>query len=304
MAILQDSIYSSDQLRKKLDTGDAPISVFKGALNDAREALRGHYLKQEPADELVSSLATFMDSLLAEAWHLHADLLPKDIPSCLMATGGYGRGELHPYSDIDIQILIEKDNYESIKAFTETFVRFLWDIGLEVGHSLRSIKDCVVESKADITVMTNLIEARYLLGDKKLFNLMDEKLRSNRVWPADKFFKGKLQEQIDRHTAYNDTAYNLEPNLKEGPGGLRDLQTILWIYNRHYGCRNYQDLMEQGFLKEQGLENFERNRNTLWMLRFGLHFLNNRREDRLLFDHQRSLSSDYGFEDNEDSLAV
>jgi len=304
MAISKQSLFSRKQFVEKLEAADSPMPVFKAAIKEVRTELKKHYLSKASASDLVEALTWFMDEMVCRAWKLHENKISPNQSIALIAVGGYGRGELHPYSDIDIQILLDKENYEHNQVFTEEFVRFLWDIGLEVGQSTRSIKDCVKESKADITVMTNLLEARFLLGDKALFEKMDAAIRNPRVWPTEKFFLGKFQEQSDRHTSYNDTAYNLEPNLKEGPGGLRDLQTILWVYNRHYGCRNYNDLRDQGFLRDEGIRNFVRNRNLLWKIRFGLHFLTNRREDRLLFDHQRSLAEEYGYKDNDKNLAV
>lgn len=304
MAISKQSLFSKKQFVEKLAASDSPLPVFKAAIKNAREELKQHYLAKASASDLTESLTWFMDEMVCRAWKLHKDKLAPNQSMALVAVGGYGRGELHPYSDIDIQILLETEDYEKNQLFTEEFVRFLWDIGLEVGQSLRSIKDCIKESKADITVMTNLLESRFLLGDKALFDSMDEAIRNPRVWPSEKFFQGKFEEQTARHKSYNDTAYNLEPNLKEGPGGLRDLQTILWVYNRHYGCRNYNDLRANDFLRDEGIRNFVRNRNFLWKIRFGLHFLSNRREDRLLFDHQRSLAAEYGYEDNEKHLAV
>lgn len=313
MAISKQSLFSKKQFIAKLEATNSSskatisgttIGIFKAAIKEVREELKKHYLAKANASDLVESLSWFMDELLTIAWQLHEHKIPPKQAIALIAVGGYGRGELHPYSDIDIQILLDKQDYESIRSFTEEFIRFLWDIGLDVGQSTRSIKDCVKESKADITVMTNLLEARFLLGDTTLFKRMDVAIRAPRVWPTEKFFLGKFQEQTARHTSFNDTAYNLEPNLKEGPGGLRDLQSILWVYNRHYGCRNYYDLRDQGFLKDEGVRNFVRNRNSLWKLRFGLHFLTNRREDRLLFDYQRSLAKQYGYKDNDKHLAV
>ena len=304
MAISKQAIFSKKKFATQLTAVDSPVALFKATIKEVREELKKQYLAKASASDLVETLTWFMDEILRSAWQLHASKIPQQQSIALVAVGGYGRGELHPYSDIDIQILLDKENYDKIQSFTEEFVRFLWDIGLEVGQSTRSIKDCVKESKADITVMTNLLEARLLLGDETLFEKMDKAIRSPRVWPTEKFFLGKIQEQTERHTSYNDTAYNLEPNLKEGPGGLRDLQTILWVYNRHYGCSNYKDLRDNGFLRDEGIHNFIQNRNVLWKMRFGLHFLNNRREDRLLFDHQRSLAKEYGYEDNDKHLAV
>lgn len=305
MPIAKSSLFRAAEFSAQLAEAANPITVFKDTLSQTRSTLAAHYRAGASASDVVFALTWFMDELLKQAWKLHKNQLSvPDNDVALVAVGGYGRGELHPYSDIDIQLLMARDQYDQVREFTETFVRFLWDIGLDVGHSIRSIKDCVKEAKQDVTVMTNLLESRLLIGDPDLLQKMDERIRHTRVWPAEKFFAAKMAEQTDRHAAFNDTAYNLEPNIKEGPGGLRDLQMVLWVYNRSFGSRTYKDLKDFGFLQEKGIHNFVRNRNVLWKLRLDLHFLNNRREDRLLFDYQRVIAEQYGFKDNEKHLAV
>lgn len=303
MSIAKSSLFNRGSFEQALLSNPA-IPLFKKTINQAKETLKAKHFAGESAPNIVNSLTWFMDQIMSQAWELHKELLPEKVTTTLVAVGGYGRGELHPYSDIDLMVLTDKDASGKIDPFAEAFLRFLWDIGLEVGHSVRSIKECVKECKADITTLTNLMEARYLLGDEHLLDKMNEKIRSNRTFSPEHFFAGKLQEQQIRHASFNDTAYNLEPNLKEGPGGLRDLQTILWMYNRSFGCRTYEELRNLGFLEEQGLTNFIRNRNILWKLRNGLHFINDRREDRLLFDHQRALAEAHGYQDNDKNLAV
>ena len=221
-----------------------------------------------------------------------------------MAVGGYGRRELHPYSDIDLLILLGDENYDSAQTLVESFLRFLWDIGLEIGHSVRSVKDCVKEAKADVTIMTNLLEARHLAGEDTLFALLDEKIRVPRCWSPEKFFNAKLAEQHERHAQYQDTAYSLEPNLKESPGGLRDLQTILWIYNRHYGVRSFKEMNDQKLINDDEYRILIRARNILWKMRSGLHLITKRHEDRLLFDTQRQIAEEFGYLNTQSHLAV
>ena len=305
MSTPKSSIFNKKQFQQELETGNA-IAVFKQAIKHAKKALEEKHFNGASATDTVSALTRFIDQILSLAWQQHTELLPEDQKQkiALIAVGGYGRGELHPYSDIDLMILSDKVLPKLSNEFVETFLRFLWDIGLEVGHSVRSIKDCIKEAKQDISTMTNLMEARHLLGDETLLPNMDEKVRNLRNFSAQSFYAGKLAEQHERHAAFHDTAYNLEPNLKEGPGGLRDLQTILWIYNRSFGCRTYEEMLDLGFLKEQGLTNFIRNRNVLWKLRTSLHFINDRREDRLLFDQQRAVAAAHGYKNNDKNLAV
>ena len=303
MSIPKSTLFKASSFQQRL-SNEAPLSVFKQTITQAKATLKERHFAGASSTDTIAALTWFMDQVLAYAWQQHADLIPEKTKVTLVAVGGYGRGELHPYSDIDLMILLEKDSSKFFNEFAEVFLRFLWDIGLEVGHSVRSIKDCVKECKQDITTMTNLMEARYLLGDDSLLPVMDKKIRGSRVFSAETFYAGKLAEQNERHAAFHDTAYNLEPNLKEGPGGLRDLQTILWVYNRSFGCRTYEEMRNLGFLKEQGLTNFIRNRNILWKLRISLHFINGRREDRLLFDQQRAVADAHGYVDNENNLAV
>lgn len=303
MSTSKTTIFNRKQFVKDLESGN-PLPVFKNAIKHAKSVLEEKHFNGASATDTVSALTRFIDQMMSHAWQQHSELLPPKTKIALIAVGGYGRGELHPYSDIDLMILSDKDIPAEFNSFAEIFLRFLWDIGLEVGHSVRSIKDCVKEAKQDITTMTNLMEARYLLGDETLLPIMDKKVRASRVFSAQTFFDGKINEQNERHASFHDTAYNLEPNLKEGPGGLRDLQTILWIYNRSFGCRTYEEMLDLGFLKEQGLTNFIRNRNVLWKLRTSLHFINGRREDRLLFDQQRAVADKHGYKNNEKHLAV
>ena len=303
MSIPKSVLLNRNQFEQQLKN-ENPLTVFKQTIVNAKEILKKRHFEGASSTDTVSSLTRFIDQILFYAWQKHQELIPEKTKVALIAVGGYGRGELHPYSDIDLMILLEKDPSKQFNEFAEEFLRFLWDIGLEVGHSVRSIKDCVKETKQDITTMTNLMESRYLLGDDSLLPTMDGKIRSTRFFSTESYYAGKLAEQNERHAAFHDTAYNLEPNLKEGPGGLRDLHTILWVYNRSFGCRNYEEMRDLGFLKEQGLTNFIRNRNHLWKLRISLHFINNRREDRLLFDQQRAVADAHGYNDNDNNLAV
>jgi len=152
--------------------------------------------------------------------------------------------------------------------------------------------------------MTNLLEARHLDGNERLFNLVDKKIRSSRTWSPDKFFTGKYEEQEQRQEQYQGTAYSLEPNIKESPGGLRDIQTILWVYNRHYGVRSFKEMNEQGLINDDEYRLLIRARNILWKMRTGLHLITNRHEDRLLFDAQRQLAEEFGYQDTNANLAV
>jgi [protein-PII] uridylyltransferase len=222
----------------------------------------------------------------------------------LVAVGGYGRGELHPCSDIDIMVLLPKSDSADWQTDIERFLAFLWDIGLEVGHSVRSIDDCQRESLADISVASTLFEARLLAGPESLFAGMRRALAPDRLWSSQDFFEAKVKEQAERHHRYYDTAYNLEPNVKSSPGGLRDIHTIGWVAKRHFGTETLDELVAHGFLTREELRKLKAGQSFLWKVRFGLHVLTNRREDRLLFDYQIKLAKLFGYEDASFTLAV
>ena len=294
-----------DRLPQRLVEQGYSREVCREQLTAAQEELKQRFLAEENVEVLVRSRALFIDTLLRAMW---AHLLDAPLAQrmALLAVGGYGRGELHPYSDVDILILVPRDRGLSAadRAQVEGLVTFLWDIGLEVGHSVRSVAECAEESAADVGVMTTLLEARLLAGSQELMDDMRLALGQDRVWPSRKFFEAKLTEQRERHLKANDTAYNLEPNVKNGPGGLRDLQTIGWVAKRHFGAQNLDELVAKGFLTPAELRKLQQAQNFLWKVRFGLHVLTGRHEDRLLFDHQIRLAKTFGYEDASYTLAV
>ncbi|HLD13184.1 MAG TPA: [protein-PII] uridylyltransferase [Burkholderiales bacterium] len=281
-----------------------PLPLFRSTLRAGRAALRERFLADRNADYLVHALAELTDALLVRAWTLHREKYPARSPMAFIAVGGYGRGELHPHSDIDLLLLTARDDADDTRAFAENLLRFLWDMGLEVGHSVRTLKQCVQESKKDITVATNLMESRLLEGDGALYTKLREQTHSQRLWPSKKFFAAKWKEQIERHRRFDDTAYNLEPNIKEGPGGLRDIQMIAWVTQRHFDTASLHDMVPHGFLSEAEYRTLMRGRHFLWKVRAGLHYLAERHEDRLLFDHQRALAAQFGFHERRGGLAV
>lgn len=277
-------------------------AAFRAAAREAQEELKAKFLAEEPVETLVHARSRLIDTVLREVWQqqlgTHAGQWS------LVAVGGYGRGELHPCSDVDILILVPAPLAERETAPVEQVVTFLWDIGLEVGHSVRTIDECRIESAADVSVMTTLIEARLVAGNAALFDAMRAALAPDQVWPVKDFFEAKVAEQTERHRKANDTAYNLEPNVKTGPGGLRDIQTIAWVAKRHFGATTLDELATLGFLAPSEVRRLKSAQAFLWKVRFGLHVLTGRREDRLLFDHQTRLARTFGYEDASYTLAV
>jgi [protein-PII] uridylyltransferase len=304
VSIAKDSLFNGREFDQTLAGANNPLPLFRAALQAGREILRQSFYDKSEADTLVNAHAWLIDQLMTRAWRRHLSLLPAGIPVALVAVGGYGRGELHPASDIDVMILLGKNDSAKTRSFIEALVRFFWDMGLEVGHSVRTLKDCVREAKNDLTVVTNLMEARLVDGDEILFEKMRRVTHASKIWPSRKFFAAKRQEQIVRHHRFDDTAYNLEPNVKEGPGGLRDIQMISWVTQRQFDTSSLHDLVGHGFLSEEEYHTLIRERNFLWHVRAGLHYLAGRREDRLLFDHQRELAREFGYTDQPGFLAV
>jgi [protein-PII] uridylyltransferase len=300
----KDDVFNTGAFASALAESRDPLAAFRTALRDGRERLKQHHLAEpRQASHLVSLHAWLVDELLMRAWEQQLALAPKRLPMALVAVGGYGRGELHPASDVDILILTKKASVKT-GPFIESFVRFLWDMGLEIGHSVRTVKECMREAKGDITVATTLMETRLLAGDSALFRKMRKLTGPRKIWSSAKFFAAKRREQTERHLRFDDTAYNLEPNIKEGPGGLRDIHMISWVTQRHFNTESLHELVEQGFLSELEYRTLVRGRELLWQIRCGLHYTAGRREERLLFDHQRALAKLFGYRDRPGALAV
>jgi len=280
--------------------GGEPIPAFKRAIKTGRALFAERFEQGADIRELVFGKASLIDGVLTRSWRRFMD---GEHAASLVAVGGYGRGELHPASDIDLLILTEQDPQE-LASRLEPFVMFLWDIGLEVGHSVRSIVQCVEEATDDITIATNLVESRLIAGEASLFERLMECTGPEHLWPTAEFFSAKLAEQRARYAKFDDSGQNLEPNLKEGPGGLRDIQTIGWVAKRHFGVSTMKALVDHGFLNDHEYHNLHHGETHLWRIRFALHNLTGRHEDRLLFEHQRVLAQRFGYTDENSNLAV
>ncbi|MCL6416387.1 [protein-PII] uridylyltransferase [Aestuariirhabdus sp. Z084] len=297
-----NELFNKGQFRAELVLSPTPIPAYKRCIKQAQETLDKWYREGRDIRMLVNARAWLVDQVLSLAWN-HLDWGEKGDIS-LVAVGGYGRGELHPHSDIDLLILLRKDNHGRYRENIERFLTLLWDINLEVGQSVRSIKECTAEASKDLTIITNLIESRTLAGPELLREEMLKKVSSNKMWPSKLFLKEKFEEQRARHRKFNDTEYNLEPNVKNSPGGLRDTQMIMWVTRRHYGAQSAHDLVRLNFLTESEYQILAEGQAFLWRVRWGLHMLTGREEDRLLFDHQKHLAELFGHQDSSNSLAV
>ncbi len=291
-----------DRLRQDVANAGSPIPLLKGALERLCAELDSRYKQNLNITAIVTGRAWVIDEVLKLAWQAQNWPDPKDIS--LVAVGGYGRGELLPHSDIDLLILTRSGRNRKYKEYISAFLTMLWDVGLEIGQSVRSIKQCKQEAIKDITVATALMESRSLIGPADLHEKMLAATTHPRVWPIKQFLRAKLDEQSARHQKYHDIDYALEPNVKTSPGGLRDIQTIAWVAKRHFGATSFNDLVELGFLKKSEQAMLNKGQQFLWKLRYGLHILEGRNENRLLFDKQRELAQLFGYQDDEQSLGV
>lgn len=288
-------VFSTRKIRGRLRvTGKPAIATFKETLAWGRERLFGLFNDGAPADVLVHARAQLIDEVLREIWERHVGAADG---IALVAVGGYGRGELLPYSDIDLLVLHTPEALKEHSARLEPFFTFLWDIGLEVGSSVRTADECARIAAEDLTVITNLLESRLLIGDATLHTQLLRDTAPDKLWPVASFFKAKLEEQRRRHAKYDDSGYKLEPNVKESPGGLRDIHTIAWVAKRHFGAASLTELRDKGFLSKQECDELFAGQDFLWRVRFALHMITGRHEDRLLFDHQVRVASLFGYID-------
>ncbi|QSX31070.1 bifunctional uridylyltransferase/uridylyl-removing protein GlnD [Shewanella cyperi] len=269
-----------------------PAQSAKAALLEQNLQLAAAFHDRLPIAELVQRRCDFVDNLLRSAWQQQG---LEQFAISLVAVGGYGRGELHPHSDVDLLFLLDEGlGCEAEKALSE-FIAFLWDAGLEVGHSVRTVAETLKQGKADITIATNLLEARLLAGPELLFDELYDAIRSNDFWPSKEFFLAKRDEQHSRHAKAS--AFDLEPNVKSCPGGLRDIQTIAWVAMRHFNASRLEELVQYDFLEPYELEELLECQHFLWEIRFALHMASGRDENRLLFDLQRQVAQLMGYED-------
>lgn len=244
-------------------------------------------------ERLTTALRQLVDRVLTQAWR--ACGMPDR--SALVAVGGYGRGELFPYSDVDVLILLAAPPDAAQQAQLEEMVQLLWDLGLEIGHSIRTVEECLTESAADITVQTSLLEARLVTGNRALFGELVAQCRQ--AMDAQAFFEAKILELHQRHAKYEDTPYSLEPNCKESPGGLRDLQVILWVAKAAGLGDSWRKLAERGLITPTEARQLTQKERAFKDIRIRLHIHARRREDRLVFDVQTPIAQSLGFQNTE-----
>ena len=273
----------------------ARIGLWKQKLAEQQNQLRQEFFSRKSAAELLRRQTALIDRQLKEIWSSSA--MPRSV--AFAAVGGYGRGQQFPYSDVDLLILLSKPSDALLTRKLEELISMLWDIGLEVGHSVRTIEECVALSTSDITVQTTLLEARLLAGKRDLYARFVRRMR-DALDPA-AFMQAKLLEQQQRHARYAET--NLEPNIKEAAGGLRDLQTILWIARAAGVGKGWRELARRGLITGAEARELGQHEQFLQSLRIRMHYCAGRREDRLLFDFQTALAREFGLHDRQHRLA-
>lgn len=243
--------------------------------------------------ELIENRSDFYDALLIQLWQEIG--LSEQQGISLIAVGGYGRREMFPLSDLDFLILVKQTPSQDIEEKITQFIQFLWDCGFEVGNSVRTLEQCESEGKQNITIATNLLEARFLAGNRPHFDALNELVKNADFWSKEDFFNAKVQEQIERYQRYHNTAYNLEPDIKYSPGGLRDLHLLHWVALRHSGALTLDAILQSGFIYPQEYQQLQESRTFLFKVRFALHLILKRYDNRLLFDRQIKVSELLGF---------
>ena len=301
-ASFKKALFNKSQFRANLTLSRSPIPAYKKVIEDGSKQLDNWFEEDSDINLLVHTRAWLIDQLLTLAWeHLDWD---QGTEASLLAVGGYGRGELHPGSDIDLLILLANDDYDSQKENIEQFLTLLWDIGLKIGSSVRSLDDCEQLARDDLSIITNLMESRVLSGPDHLHETLLERIDVQHMWPSKKYLQAKFEEQRTRHQKYDNSESNLEPNIKGSPGGIRDLHMLGWVARRHYNTHDLAKLVDLKFLSATEYQQLHLCRAFLWKIRWALHSLTGRCEDRLLFEHQRTLADQFGYKDHPGSLAV
>src|SRR5512139_3727346 len=276
---------------------------FREGKTQLLEHFRASRASAPAASRLVRYLARHVDQTLSELWE-HAMMPPG---AALVAVGAYGRAELYPHSDVDVLVLLPAGHEvpgaplsatsaanDALKSSIEGFITACWDIGLEIGSSVRTVDECIAEAERDVTVQTALLESRYLSGSRRVFTTFRH--ANTRAMDARAFLRAKTLEMRQRHQKYEDTPYALEPNCKESPGGLRDLQVVIWVARAAGLGRSWPELAANGLLTPFEVKQLQRNEGLLRLIRARLHMIAGRREDRLVFDLQTAVAESFGYQ--------
>jgi [protein-PII] uridylyltransferase len=281
---------------------EAARTSLRQLLGDGDRRIAQAFRDGVDIDELLRTRAHFVEGIVA---HVFSATVGERAGLALYAVGGLGRGELFPHSDVDLLALCDKTPSRVVGHALEAFFTCLWDVGLKPGHAVRTIEECREFAAADATIYTNLFDGRRIAGDAIIDASLTAMITDKTIWPPIAYFAAKRADQLGRYARFNDTAYNLEPNLKDAPGGLRALHLIAWLGRRLFAAPTFDTLARCGFLTTSEVERADDARRQLSRIRFALHLAAGRAEERLLFDYQRTLAEQFGFEDeHRQNLAV
>src|ERR1700733_5338771 len=275
---------------------------LKAALADARIVAEQLLLEDRHGRRCAERLCRLQDDIIGVLYdfavrHLYPPQTASDAEHmAVVATGGYGRGLMAPGSDIDLLFLLPYKQTAWGESVAETILYCLWDMGLKVGHATRSVDECIRQAKAEMTIRTAMLESRYLFGDIKLYNELTTRFdKEVTQGTAPEFVAAKLAEREERHRRAGQSRYLVEPNVKDGKGGLRDLHTLFWIAKYVYRVREPEELIDHGVFDQREFKLFRRCENFLWSVRCHMHFLAGRAEERLSFDFQRDVALRLGY---------
>ncbi|NOQ17163.1 MAG: [protein-PII] uridylyltransferase [Methyloprofundus sp.] len=275
---------------------------IKQAIKKHNAYLKGSFSPDKPIATFLLAKSNFIDELLRVLWKQFIKQSPDNF--ALIAVGGYGRQEMFPHSDIDILVLFANDTSDTDKQQLEQLCTVLWDTGMKLGLSVRSSAECIQAARDDQTIMTNLLESRLITGNPAIASELNTLIKDHQLWSSEDFYMAKREEQSKRYHKFHDTAYNLEPNIKENPGGLRDIQIIGWIFKYHYNANTLRELIHYKLLPQAEYDELFAAQELLWKIRFALHLQANRCEDRLLFDYQRDLAACFGFTEHQNNADI
>src|SRR5690606_33157803 len=288
---------AQDEHGTVLDMRTALLGVLRSASTDGRKKIRRLLNQDGGGLACARRLSGLQDRLIGVLHETIIDTLhPEAGRITVAAVGGYGRGTLAPGSDIDLLFLLPAKNSEAMRRAIEFLLYVLWDMGFKVGHATRTVEECIQLSKADMTIRTAILESRYVCGDEALLAELEKRFDTDIVAGTGReFVAAKLAERDVRHQKAGDTRYLVEPNVKEGKGGLRDLHTLFWIAKYYYRVRDAQELVKLGVLSRHEWKIFQKSEDSLWAVRCHMHFLTGKAEERLSFDIQREIAESFDY---------
>lgn len=275
---------------------------LKKTITQFKDELCGEFSQKTNIISITKKLAQFIDNVLIGLFHQNN--LHEHDNFCLLALGSYGRRELQLHSDIDVLILHTEKTTKADLVQAQHFIQDCWDVGLEVSHQITSVNLCAELASTDVTVISTLMDMLHLCGRSALMDELVYQIHPLHMWPSDEYFFAKITEQNKRYAKYDETAYNLEPNIKYGPGGLRDLQILLSVSKRHFNAKRLSDGITYGFITDKEYEELINCQHFLWRVRFALHLLAKKPEERLSFEYQVKLAHFFGYQDEPHSLAI